>query len=164
MWCSLGKTQWKIFWIFCDVCCAAARCGGEGSGGGDGAQQRWSLSDPGERISQEEDGLHAHERLLQVNCSPTSDHTLLFPDKVPAGVAGLFTVVVVVVVVYPLVSACVQSLPLRVLGHHPHEGDHSGRRGAGEDRQTQSGNNLSERFPTWTLNQYVQASTPVSWQ
>lgn len=97
----------KIFWIFCDVCCAAARCGGEGSGGGDGAQQRWSLSDPGERISQEEDGLHAHERLLQVNCSPTSDHTLLFLDKVPAGVAGLFTVVVVVV--YPLVSVCVCS-------------------------------------------------------
>lgn len=34
----------------------------------------------------------------------------------------------------------VKSLPLCVLGHHPHEGDHSGWRGAGEDRQTQSGN------------------------
>ncbi len=57
------------------VFCVAARCGGQRSGGGDGSQQRWSLSDPGERSSQEEDGLHAHERLLQVltQCNLRSD-------------------------------------------------------------------------------------------
>lgn len=44
----------------------AARRGGEGSGGGDGPQQRRSLPDPGAGISKEEDGLHAHERLFQV--------------------------------------------------------------------------------------------------
>lgn len=78
------------------LCCVAARCGGEGSGGGDGSQQRWSLSDPGERISQEEDGIHAHERLLQVlaktelysdRWSRTSGW-FLFPVKVAAGVTG----------------------------------------------------------------------------
>lgn len=45
---------------------------------------------------------------------------------------GLFTI-------FPS-CVSVKSLPLRVLSHHPHEGDHSGWRGAGEDRQTQSGN------------------------
>lgn len=44
--------------------------GGEGAGGGDGPQQRRSLPDPGERRSQEEDGLHAHECLLQVMLIP----------------------------------------------------------------------------------------------
>lgn len=51
-----------------------ARCCGQGSGGGDGSQQRRGLSDPRERISQEEDGLHSNERLLQVETSKDS-HT-----------------------------------------------------------------------------------------
>lgn len=48
------------------VFASAARRGGQGSGGGDGAQQRRSLPDPGARSSKEEDRLHAHERLFQV--------------------------------------------------------------------------------------------------
>lgn len=72
--CRINDTFCWRFSVFCDVLssvltavlCVAARRGGEGSGGGDGSQQIWSLSDSGERISQEEDGLHAHERLLQV--------------------------------------------------------------------------------------------------
>lgn len=73
--CSSAVESFCLSSVLTAVSCVAARRGGEGSGGGDGSQQRWSLSDPGERISQEEDGVHAHERLLQVNCPPLSDRT-----------------------------------------------------------------------------------------
>lgn len=73
--CSSAVESFCLSSVLTAVSCVAARRGGEGSGGGDGSQQRWSLSDPGERIGQEEDGVHAHERLLQVNCPPLSDRT-----------------------------------------------------------------------------------------
>lgn len=53
-----------------------------------------------------------------------------------------------------------QPLPLCLLRHHPHEGDHSGGRGAGEDREAQPGNEASKEKRDLTLPKHG-SSAPI---